>query len=261
MRHIITAIVLSFFIAFGATAENSRNISPNKAGFSIKRLQRFDEIAKHDTSSGKIPNMITRVNHGGRIVDFNATGQQSMEDVTPVKPDDLSRIDSMTKSITAVAASQLDEQSVFRLTDPVLKYVPALAALKYTNENGELVDAERISGERFDQHLNNHVLDPLEMQDIFFEVPPKQLHFLVKKQVFDREIEKLQTFSMEAFRQRVLGLHHADVAMINFEKVRLYSDGGGLVSAAMDYMRFGEMLRADGSLGKTGILSPKRISS
>lgn len=332
MRQIIATMLLSFFVVFSAIAENLRNISPEKAGFSTARLERLNEIAEHYISSGKLPNMITMVNRGGRIVHFNAVGKQGMDDATPVKPDDLFRIYSMTKPITAVAAMQLYEQGGFRLTDPVSKYVPELADLKYTDENGELVDAEpitmhqllthtagfsygfdprdeidqqyqqanlwaskdltefaerlstlplkykpgsrwhysvavditglvveRISGERFDQYLKNHILDPLGMKDTFFEVPPEQLHRLVDNHVFDGETKKPKAFGRKEFKVGVLGLQNADVAMINFEKVRLYSGGGGLVSTAMDYMKFGEMLRAGGSLGKTRILSPKTI--
>jgi CubicO group peptidase (beta-lactamase class C family) len=332
MRQVVTAVLLSFFVVFGATAENLRSMPPQKAGFSNERLERLNEIAKQYISSGKLPNVITMVNRGGRMVHFNVAGQHGTEDATPIKADDLYRIYSMTKPISSVAAMQLYEQGGFRLTDPVSKFVPELAELKYRDENGELVDAapitmhqllthtagfsygfdpndeidqqyqqanlwsskdltefaerlatlplkykpgsqwhysvavditglvvERISGERFDQYLKNHIFEPLGMKDTFFEVPSDQLHRLVDNHVFDHKTMKPQAFGKETFKQGVLGIQEADGAMINFEKVRLYSGGGGLVSTAMDYMKFGEMLRAGGRLGKARILSPKTI--
>ena len=145
MRQVVTAVLLSFFVVFGATAENLRNISPEKAGFSSERLERLNEIAEQYISSGKLPNVITMVNRGGRIVHFNVAGQRGIDDATPIKADDLFRIYSMTKPITSVAAIQLHEQSGFRLTDPVSKFVPELAELKYRDENGEMVDAAPIT--------------------------------------------------------------------------------------------------------------------
>jgi CubicO group peptidase (beta-lactamase class C family) len=332
MNHAVVTIVLSLVIAFAAQAEDLRSISPEKVGFSTKRLLRLNEIADHYTTSGKMPNVITVVNRGGRIVHFNVAGQHGIDDATPVKPDDLFRIYSMTKPITAVAAMQLYEKGGFRLSDPVSKFVPELAELKYRDDNGELIDAEpitmhqllthtagfsygfdpsdeidqqyqqanlwsskdltefaerlatlplkykpgsrwhysvavditglvieRISGERFDQYLKNHVLNPLGMKDTFFQVPSDQLHRFVDNHLFDPKNNKPRTLNKITFQPGVLGLMDADGALINFEKVSLYSGGAGLVSTAMDYMRFGEMLRAGGSLGRARILSPKTI--
>ena len=332
MKQVITTVLLSLVIVFCAQAEDLRSISPEKAGFSSERLQRLNEIAEQYTSSGKLPNVITMVNRGGRIVHFNVAGQHGIDDATPIKPDDLFRIYSMTKPITAVAAMQLYEKGGFRLTDPVSKFVPELAELKYRDDNGELVDAEpitmhqllthtagfsygfdpsdeidlqyqqaniwsskdltefaerlstlplkykpgsrwhysvavditglvieRISGERFDQYLKNHIFDPLGMENTFFEVPPDQLHRFVDNHLYDYKTSKPHTYNKETFQPGVLGIMEADGAIMNFEKVSLYTGGAGLVSTAMDYMKFGEMLRAGGSLGKARILSPKTI--
>ncbi|MCZ6460150.1 MAG: serine hydrolase, partial [Gammaproteobacteria bacterium] len=45
----------------------------------------------------------------------------------------------------------------------------------------------------------------------------------------------------------------------SFQDVTMFSGGGGLVSTAMDYLRFAEMLRNGGSLDGNRILSPKTI--
>ena len=50
-----------------------------------------------------------------------------------------------------------------------------------------------------------------------------------------------------------------NVAMNDYESVGLFSGGGGLVSTAMDYALFAEMMRNGGSLGSTRILSPKTV--
>ena len=48
--------------------------------------------------------------------------------------------------------------------------------------------------------------------------------------------------------------------MMDFEKVTLYSGGGGLVSTAMDYLKFGEMLRRGGELDGVRILGEKTVN-
>ena len=46
---------------------------------------------------------------------------------------------------------------------------------------------------------------------------------------------------------------------MQYEDVTLFSGGGGLVSTAMDYLRFCEMLRRGGELDGVRILSPKTV--
>ena len=47
--------------------------------------------------------------------------------------------------------------------------------------------------------------------------------------------------------------------MFNFDKVSLYSGGGGLISTAMDYLKFAEMMRNGGELGGVRILGEKTV--
>lgn len=331
MKFIFAVTILTVFYA-QVFADSLSSVSPSEAGFSEARLARLSEIGRHYVESGKLPNVITVVNRGGQLVHFNAIGKHGVEDNTPLRPDDLFRIYSMTKPITAVAAMKLYEQGKFRLSDPVTKFVPELKDLKYLDKNGELQDAapitmrhllthtagfsygfdpsdpvddlyreaqlftsrdlthfaeklaqlplkfnpgerwhysvavdvtglviERISGQRFDRYLEESLFEPLGMQETFFEVPADKLDRFVDNHVFDRETLKPRAFGPQSFSSGVLGLGEADSALINFEKVTLYSGGAGLVSTATDYMKFAEMLRAGGRLGDARILSPKTL--
>ena len=87
-----------------------------------------------------IVNVVVR---NGKVVHYEATGGKGIEDSRPVEKNDLFRIYSMTKPITAVAAMQLYEQGKFRLSDPVHKFVPEFENLQVLNEQGILVDADR----------------------------------------------------------------------------------------------------------------------
>lgn len=104
---------------------------------------------------------------------------------------------------------------------------------------------ERLSGQRFDDYLAEHIFEPLGMTDTFFSVPDDKFDRFLPNHRWDRKSNKLVELGEES--------------MTRFQDVTMFSGGGGLVSTAMDYMRFSEMLRNGGSLGDARILSPRTI--
>ena len=112
-----------------------------------------------------------------------------------------------------------------------------------TDVCGYLVEA--ISGQRFDEYLQEHIFDPLGMEDTGFDVPP----------------EKIDRFAANYERgpDRKLRLLD-DPATSNYaEPQTFYSGGGGLVSTAHDYHRFCQMLLNGGELDGARLLGPKTI--
>ena len=245
--------------------------------------------------------------------------------------DDLFRIYSMTKPITAVAAMQLYEQGKFQLTDPVTKFVPELKDLKVLDASGEFVPAaremtmhqllmhttgmsygfaaatdavdqryamadlwaskdlddlaarigklplkfhpgdrwhysvavditgvvvQRLSGQPFDEYLEEHIFAPLGMTDTFFEVPESERERFVPNHFLNPETGALTNtkYAPPPFSYR------DGVAMIDYFDVSLFSGGGGLVSTAMDYAKFSEMMRRGGSFNGARILGPKTVA-
>ena len=83
------------------------------------------------------------------------------------------------------------------------------------------------------------------MQDTFFNAPDDKLHRMAALHYWDNEKSALATVQPE--RRRPL------------QGVTLFSGGGGLVSTAMDYAIFCEMLRAGGTLNGERILGPKTV--
>lgn len=108
---------------------------------------------------------------------------------------------------------------------------------------------ERLSGMPLDQYLENNIFQPLGMTDTFFSVPADKMDRFLPNHNWDRKDESLKTIGADA----------GGGAMISYTDVTLFSGGGGLVSTAHDYMRFAEMLRAQGSFKGNQILSPKTI--
>ena len=104
---------------------------------------------------------------------------------------------------------------------------------------------QRLSGLRFDVFLKERLFDPLGMEDTFFNVPPEKMDRFLPNHTWDEENEQLEQLESYEF--------------IQYEDVTLFSGGGGLVSTAMDYLRFCEMLRRGGELDGVRILSPKTV--
>ena len=104
---------------------------------------------------------------------------------------------------------------------------------------------ETISGQRFDEYLQEHIFNPLGMEDTSFDVPP----------------EKIDRFASNYERgpDRKLRLLD-DPSTSNYaEPQTFFSGGGGLVSTAHDYHRFCQMLLNGGELDGARLLGPKTI--
>ena len=140
-----TALLLSaFYFLFStqiAQADAPTPGAPADVGISAERLQRVSAMAKAYVEEGKVPGMITMVSRHGKLVHFEATGTKGLDDPRPLAKNDLFRIYSMTKPVTAIAAMQLYEQGKFQLSDPISKWVPELAELSVMTEDGTLEPA------------------------------------------------------------------------------------------------------------------------
>ena len=127
-------------------------------------------------------------------------------------------------------------------------FVSRLARLPLAHQPGEVWEyghsadvlgrvIEVASGQPLDQFLDSRLFRPLGMIDTGFWVPPEKLARLVEAPVGawirpDRDVTKPTT---------------------------LFSGGGGLVSTAADYLRFGQMLLNGGELDGARILSTATV--
>jgi CubicO group peptidase (beta-lactamase class C family) len=78
----------------------------------------------------EIPGAVTLVSHNGRIVHLGAVGYANLGTRTPLRPNAVFGIMSMTKPITATALMILVDEGKVTLDDPVSKYIPAFAEAK-----------------------------------------------------------------------------------------------------------------------------------
>ena len=141
---------------------------------------------------------------------------------------------------------------VYHRDKTLADFVSALAKLPLAHQPGEVWDyglsvdvlsrvIEVASGQPFEQFLQTRLFGPLNMVDTGFYVPEAKLPRLVDPPAGGRGGPP----------DSVL----ADVT----RPTRLFSGGGGLVSTAIDYLRFCQMLLNRGELDGVRILSPATV--
>jgi CubicO group peptidase (beta-lactamase class C family) len=98
-------------------------------GFSSRRLGRVRELLERQVDSGFVPGVLALLARHGEV-DVEATGTLAFEGEgsgTPMAPDTICRLGSMTKPIVAACAMTLVEDCTLRLDDPVDDFLPELA--------------------------------------------------------------------------------------------------------------------------------------
>jgi CubicO group peptidase (beta-lactamase class C family) len=145
------------------------------------------------------------------------------------------------------AAHRLYSRAVFRRDKTLADFTDSLAELPLGHQPGEVWEysfgfdvlarvIEVASGLPYDQFLDTRLFQPLHMRDTGFYVPETKLDRLVDPPPGGRPAIW-------------------DVT----KKPNLFSGGGGLVSTAIDYMRFCQMLLNGGELDGVRILAPKTV--
>jgi len=140
MKRIIRAAILPLglvWVAFAsvAAAESLPNAKPEEVGFSSDRLGRVTEMLRTNIAAGEIPGAVLLIARRGKIAYFESLGLLDPQAKTPMCSDAIFRIYSMSKPITTVAAMMLFEDGRLALSEPVGKYLPALAKMQVATDN------------------------------------------------------------------------------------------------------------------------------
>src|SRR6185369_11341641 len=106
---------------------------------------RAEKILKYKSVVDSIFSKSARVNHNpaiayGIVVDdkliyANAVGYSNLEKKIAADSKSRFRIASMTKSFTAMSILRLRDEGKLQLSDPVAKYIPEMASLKYPTKD------------------------------------------------------------------------------------------------------------------------------
>ncbi|MEZ4775735.1 MAG: serine hydrolase domain-containing protein [Bacteroidia bacterium] len=133
--------------------------SPESVGMSTSRLARIDAMAESAIANGEIPGLIALVARKGKIVYHKSFGMSDVETGRKFKNDDIFRIASQTKAITATAVMMLWEEGKFQLDDPISKYIPEFkqtGVLKSFRYSDTTFTTEPVKREITIRHLLTH---------------------------------------------------------------------------------------------------------
>ena len=161
------AIFLLMFAASGLWAQTKSlkkspvlsEGSPESVGMSAERLARIDRMCAEAVSQGDVPGIVALVARKGKIVFWQAYGSADNRTGRVLKRDDIFRIASQSKAITATAVMMLWEEGKFQLDDPISQFIPefknpqVLKSFKYTDTT---YTAEPAKSEITIRHLLTH---------------------------------------------------------------------------------------------------------
>ena len=99
----------------------------SSVGMSEERLERIDQMCTDAVENKMVPGMVALVARKGKIVYHKAFGSADNGTRREMSTDAIFRIASQSKAITATAVMMLWEQGLFRLDDPISKYIPEFA--------------------------------------------------------------------------------------------------------------------------------------
>lgn len=105
---------------------------------------------------------------------------------------------------------------------------------------------EKLSGQPFDQYLQETIFRPLQMTDTRYVLPPNERPRFAA--LYNRSASGVMTRSPDSLAN-----------LMNTKNWALKPGGWGLVSSLDDYMKFARMLANKGTLGKTVVLQPQTV--
>ena len=118
---------------------------------------------------------------------------------------------------------------------------------------GRLVEV--VSGKPLDEFFRTRIFEPLGMKDSYFFPPDNKLDRMATAYTYHPD-KGLNHFPDIPIREGSF-VYSADYPSRGPKK--LFSGGAGLVSTAMDYARFCQMMLDDGKVGNTRLLSRKSV--
>ena len=119
---------------------------PEAVGFSPERLARVDGWMDEQVSGGRLAGLLVLVQRRGQVAYLRCAGHADIARGTPVAPDTVWRIYSMTKPLASLALLMLYEDGLFQLDDPITPVLPCFRNMQVWAGEGRDPD-ERRAGE------------------------------------------------------------------------------------------------------------------
>jgi len=130
----VLCIIALFTAAQSGSAQSAspslNGNQPDSLGFSPERLGSLHAAMQREVDQNQLAGLVTLLVRHGKVEEEKVYGKKDIASGTPMTPDTIFRIYSMTKPITGVAMMILYEQGKWQPSDPISKYIPEFAHLK-----------------------------------------------------------------------------------------------------------------------------------
>jgi len=151
----ITLIVLHCISSQAQTKSNQSSSAlvdgrGSEVGVSEERLARIDAMCLKAIEDGDIPGAVALVARNGKIVYHKAFGTSDAKTKRTLQKDDIFRLASQSKAITATAVMMLWEEGKFQLDDPISKYIPEF-------KNPQVLDSLLVDGTFLTKPANKEI--------------------------------------------------------------------------------------------------------
>ena len=133
--------ILSAFVFLMVTSSCHQEIKIHTPAY---RTQLIDSLLNAAVTTGEIPGAVAYINRDDHEVFHRAFGYRNLENKTALQNDDIFRMASMTKGLTALSVLQLCERGKLFLDDKVSKYIPEFRNPRVLLEIGRASCRERV---------------------------------------------------------------------------------------------------------------------
>tara|TARA_B100000530_G_scaffold141068_1_gene88320 strand:- start:1010 stop:1594 length:585 start_codon:yes stop_codon:yes gene_type:complete len=104
--------------------------TPEEVGMSTEGLNGIDELMQKFVDDEVIQGAVVGIGRRGKVAYYEAHGFSDQDTRAPMQRDAMFQMASSTKPILGVAAMMMIEEGLFKLGDPVEKYIPEFKDIK-----------------------------------------------------------------------------------------------------------------------------------
>ena len=147
MKRIFQSLLVLSVVSSSVQAGAPTKVAPETVGLSAEGLDRLTAALKAEIAAERLPGAVIAVARQGQLAYFENLGYRDAATKAPMPPDAIFSIASMTKPMVSVAIMMLHDEGKLMLTDPIGKFLPALAKMqvgvvKADGAGKETVDSE-----------------------------------------------------------------------------------------------------------------------
>ncbi len=129
MRKTIASLALITGLLVACSTGPNQNsalpeVPPESTGISAECLANIDSMCIKAVDEGEVPGMVALLARQGKIIYHKAFGMSDNTNGRAMQRDDIFRIASQSKAITATAVMMLWEEGKFSLDDPISRFIP-----------------------------------------------------------------------------------------------------------------------------------------